>query len=167
MILHRFSIASDAARPTRPIRSTGGPTIGLALRNLAPKWRSIGERYIGNCRNYRSLAPTDRSYNLGLALSRAQVADRWEPVDQREEAAVVCAAGGAGDDATRSERVDAPALAIQARQNVIWAQGIFLGLLLEIFRLVNCMENNFWGPWKSFWVPESQARWRTSPPPSR
>ena len=60
----------------------------------------------------------------------------------------MCAAGGAGDDATRSERVDAPALAIQARQNVIWAQGIFLGLLLEIFRLVNCMENNFWGPGK-------------------
>ena len=74
------------------------------------------------------------------------MADRWEPVDQREEAAVVCAAGGAGDDATRSKRVDAPALAIRARKNVIWAQGIFLGLLLEIFRLVNCMENNFWGP---------------------
>ena len=31
--------------------------IGLALRNLAPKSRSIGERYLGNHRKYRCLAP--------------------------------------------------------------------------------------------------------------
>ena len=31
--------------------------IGLALRNLAPNTRSIGERYIENHRKFRSLAP--------------------------------------------------------------------------------------------------------------
>jgi hypothetical protein len=40
----------------RPEDEEPAAAIGLALINLTPKSRSIGERYIGNHRKYRSLA---------------------------------------------------------------------------------------------------------------
>jgi hypothetical protein len=43
----------------RKLRDDGSSAIGigLALRNLAKNWRSIGERYIGDHRKYRPVAP--------------------------------------------------------------------------------------------------------------
>jgi hypothetical protein len=55
-------------RPERRVVPAAG--IGLALSNLAPKTRSIRERYIGNHRKCRSLARDwPAPQKLGLALS--------------------------------------------------------------------------------------------------